>query len=68
MEKKGNYKIPVCFICCKKLKYKPTRIQLMKYGIKGYNQYSPWKRFDLCKECYNRFIDYIKEEKLNMKN
>lgn len=55
-------KIYKCCICHKVLEdYKPIRLTEQHYGIGQYKQYYPTCNYDLCKECYLKFSNWIKK-------
>lgn len=50
----------VCFRCKKKLDYKPNRLNLQKYQLKPYKQYTGVANIDLCNNCYDEFEIFVK--------
>lgn len=53
----------ICYMCKKKLDYKPTRIVKQEYGVKGYNQYAPVDKYDLCDRCFGILDKWLKKHR-----
>lgn len=56
-----------CYVCEKKLDYKPTRMVRQEYGISSYKQYYQVEHFDLCERCFKiirKAVRKMKKEKL----
>lgn len=55
-----NYK---CCICHKVVENKPIRLIKQEYGVGNYNQFSQVEKYDICKECFRIFNNWIKKHK-----
>ena len=51
-----------CSICHKTIEVdNAQRLIWQKYGITRYIQFSNYKKFDFCKECFRLFLGWIKK-------